>query len=270
MPRNPALPGFGPTALVALGLLGLVGCGTGSDDPSIPDGIPAAKVDTLPELSIETPAPGTASTAAPQGAGPAVEDRKLQQIEKRLNALETELADLRPMIQRLSLVEYDIRVLVDKMEAVTFQQAASGGAANQPQTGLGATGLSPAPLVPLGPVPVGAPPDAATPAPTDTTPAPLTIAAPRTGPAPQASGGFGLHLASYKRESNLAKGWEILRKRYPGQLTGLDHVAKSANLGGGKGTVWRLVSGPVADRSTALELCGALDRAGQYCRVVTF
>lgn len=271
----------GSSALVllvlALTALAATGCGSSDEGQKRPDPVTSTDAKDLATLPLADAGTQGGDAAGSQGQGRSVEARKLEQIEKRLNALETEFAELKPAIKRLVLVEYDIRVLLDKMETVAYREAAGRGAGPAGGTGRDAA-ISGAQLVPLGAAaPATAAPPAAAP-PAATPPGePATLAIEPVQPparpaaaATAASGSFGLHLASYGGQDTLDRGWSILRKRFAGELAGMQHAGQSVELGGTRGRVLRLVAGPVADRARAQAVCGSLERAGQYCKVVRF
>ena len=84
---------------------------------------------------------------------------------------------------------------------------------------------------------------------------------------PNGTGGFGLHIASYKEQSNVDPGWRALKKRYGQELGSYEPVVKRVDLGK-KGIFYRLMAGPVRDRATAVDRCRALSKRGQYCKVI--
>lgn len=85
----------------------------------------------------------------------------------------------------------------------------------------------------------------------------------------QASGRFGLHLASYRREQNAQAGWGIYRDRHPDVLKGLQARGDSVTLPG-RGDFVRLLVGPFATPQDAKALCGALEARQEYCKVMPF
>ncbi len=109
-------------------------------------------------------------------------------------------------------------------------------------------------------------PDAEMPKPSAKTmpdkPAPVAVAA-----LPNGAGGFGLHIASYKNQSNVDPGWRQLKRRYGEVLDGYEPVVKRVDLGT-KGVFYRLMAGPVTDRATAQARCRVLSQRGQYCKVI--
>lgn len=86
-------------------------------------------------------------------------------------------------------------------------------------------------------------------------------------PAPvPTAGGFGLHLASYKSESNVDPGWAQLARQLPGLIDGMSPIMKRVDLGS-KGIFYRLHAGPVATRAAADDLCRQIKQRGVYCKV---
>lgn len=84
---------------------------------------------------------------------------------------------------------------------------------------------------------------------------------------PNGAGGYGLHIASYKNQSNVDPGWRALKERYGELLGSYEPVVKRVDLGK-KGVFYRLMAGPVRDRATARDRCRALSKRGQYCKVI--
>jgi len=84
---------------------------------------------------------------------------------------------------------------------------------------------------------------------------------------PNGAGGYGLHIASYKNQSNVDPGWRALKQRYGNELGAFDPVVKRVDLGE-KGVFYRLMAGPIRDRANAVARCRALSKRGQYCKVI--
>jgi hypothetical protein len=76
---------------------------------------------------------------------------------------------------------------------------------------------------------------------------------------------IAVHLASYRSRQAAESGWKELQSKYSAQLGSLNSVIRSVNLGGQRGTFFRLMAGPVANQSRAQEICQELKRANQYC-----
>lgn len=59
--------------------------------------------------------------------------------------------------------------------------------------------------------------------------------------------------------------WQRLIEKHPSLLANLTPTVVLVDLGPARGTFHRLQAGPLADRSSAIDLCEALQRAGQPC-----
>ncbi|MEQ9491230.1 MAG: SPOR domain-containing protein [Alphaproteobacteria bacterium] len=81
-----------------------------------------------------------------------------------------------------------------------------------------------------------------------------------------ATGGYGLHLASYKAESSVDTGWAQLKRQLSGLIDGLSPVVKRVDLGS-KGIFYRLHAGPVENQTAAAEMCREIKLRGVYCKV---
>ncbi len=87
-------------------------------------------------------------------------------------------------------------------------------------------------------------------------------------PAPKPTGGFGIHLSSYRNENALNKGAARLRKSLELELEDLDHTQEPVAVKD-KGTFYRLIYGPVGQRTIAAGICQAIkDKGVKYCKVV--
>ncbi len=80
---------------------------------------------------------------------------------------------------------------------------------------------------------------------------------------------YGLHLASYRLESNATKGWSLLETQYATVLAGLEPRLRMIDIPG-KGAFYRLVAGPYSSRNAALEACKMIKMTGDYCIVTEF
>lgn len=90
-------------------------------------------------------------------------------------------------------------------------------------------------------------------------------APPQRAPASTAgSGGFMIHLASYRTPEAAVSGWRRLRKAYANLLGKLDHSIVAVELGE-QGTFYRLQAGPLKNRDEAEALCAQLKRHDLYC-----
>lgn len=87
--------------------------------------------------------------------------------------------------------------------------------------------------------------------------------------APKKMSGLGLHLASYRSQQAAEAGWENISKKHANQLGSLNSAIRRVNLGANKGTFYRLMAVPVADRAEANTICQQLKRSNQYCDPLT-
>lgn len=83
------------------------------------------------------------------------------------------------------------------------------------------------------------------------------------------SSNVAVHLASYRSRQAAESGWNQLQTKFSSQLGGLNSVVRSVNLGGQRGTFFRLVAGPIQTQARAQEICQQLKRADQYCDTLT-
>ena len=91
-------------------------------------------------------------------------------------------------------------------------------------------------------------------------------ALPPTAPA-GSGGGYAVQLASYLSEARAMLGWSELRGNAPDLLDPVSPVVQSAELGGDRGTVYRLRTAPTA-KTDAAALCTELKARGMDCLVV--
>ena len=99
----------------------------------------------------------------------------------------------------------------------------------------------------------------------------LPEAAPRpasrpSGERPVETGGYALHLASYRRAEQAEAGWQVLSAAHPGALAPLAPARAVIDLEG-QGRFHRLLAGPLSAEA-ATTACAALEREGDYCAVV--
>ena len=80
-------------------------------------------------------------------------------------------------------------------------------------------------------------------------------------------GGYAVQLASYLSEARAMLGWSELRGNAPDLLDPVSPVVQSAELGGDRGTVYRLRTAPTA-KTDAAALCTELTARGMDCLVV--
>jgi len=89
---------------------------------------------------------------------------------------------------------------------------------------------------------------------------------PRPEPHPEATT-YGVHLASFKSESNARTGWTQLQARYPDVLNGKTLALRSVDLGD-RGTFVRVIAVPYANSAAARAVCRDLEHREQYCAVM--
>lgn len=82
-----------------------------------------------------------------------------------------------------------------------------------------------------------------------------------------AEGGFRVHLASYKNQDGAEKGWAVLSKKHPKHLGNRSHDIVRADLGAEKGVFFRVFAVGFPGEADAAAACGAIKRAGDYCKV---
>ena len=82
-----------------------------------------------------------------------------------------------------------------------------------------------------------------------------------------ASGAFRVQLLAMSSEQAAQRAWTDLAKSHRDLLGKLSPNVVRADLGA-KGTVYRVQAGPLADRASADQLCGALAKRGTGCIVV--
>jgi cell division septation protein DedD len=85
-----------------------------------------------------------------------------------------------------------------------------------------------------------------------------------------AGGAFAVQLASLTSESDATRAGASLKAQYADQLGALDLFVRGVDLGADKGTWYRVLAGPFAERAAAAELCARLRAAPKpvYCLVV--
>ena len=98
-------------------------------------------------------------------------------------------------------------------------------------------------------------------------PAPSATVAIRT-PAKDMSGSYRIQISSLRSEKAVRDGWARLSKRHSDLLGDLSLNIERKDLGGGKGTYYRMQAGPLASRSAANSLCTRLKQRKLGCIVV--
>ncbi|MGV6800395.1 MAG: SPOR domain-containing protein [bacterium] len=84
-----------------------------------------------------------------------------------------------------------------------------------------------------------------------------------------AAGEYAIHLASYRREENVYRGWAELRQLYPDLLSGLAARISIVDLPE-QGRFLRLKAGPFASKEEANQICRVIKDNGDYCLVMKF
>lgn len=103
--------------------------------------------------------------------------------------------------------------------------------------------------------------------------APRTVdqASPEPAPKPvqklTKTGGYFAHLASYKGQRLLDRGWRQIKSRFGNQLAAYEKTIKKVEIGGNKGSILRL-GVLVHDRKAGRDLCQSLKSQRQYCMLL--
>lgn len=100
--------------------------------------------------------------------------------------------------------------------------------------------------------------------PTQSAPEPSESAS--TGTA--ADGDYAVQLAALRERAGAETAWQRLQQQYPELLGDLDLLLQSVEIEG-RGTFWRVRTGPFTDKAAADALCGKLKAKGQDCLSVT-
>ena len=131
------------------------------------------------------------------------------------------------------------------------------------------TPAAPAPVAeskpdPAPPPPAPAPVVEAKPAPAPAAPPPPPAAAPAPKAAP---GNFRIQVGALRDQAAAEAEWKRLQKRFPDELSGLEHRIQKVDLGPGKGVFFRIQSSGVSE-AAAGATCTGLKAKGQPCIVV--
>lgn len=127
---------------------------------------------------------------------------------------------------------------------------------------------APKEVKPLAAVPPKAPPAPAakkTPAPPKKVAAKTPVAKPKPAAKP---GRYRVQMASLKSRAAVQKNWATLKRRHPDLLGKLGLDIQSVQLGGGRGTYYRMQAGPMTSKAQATALCANLKKRKQGCIVV--
>ncbi|WOI54150.1 SPOR domain-containing protein [Parvularcula sp. LCG005] len=88
-------------------------------------------------------------------------------------------------------------------------------------------------------------------------------------PPRSATGGYGVHLASYRDVENVVTGWHILQDRHSDVLSVYKAKGDAVTIPG-QGDFIRLLVGPFETTDDALQLCDRLESRDEYCKVMPF
>lgn len=144
---------------------------------------------------------------------------------------------------------------------------------------------APAPRIPT-PEPAAPEPAAPEPAaeakpepapPPPTAPAPTPVAEPKPAPAPAPSapapapkaapGNFRIQVGALREQAAAEAEWKRVQRRFPDELSGLEHRIQRVDLGPGKGVFYRIQSTGVSE-AAAGAICTSLKAKAQPCIVV--
>lgn len=98
-----------------------------------------------------------------------------------------------------------------------------------------------------------------------------TVGTPVSSTAPSQKVFYGIHLASYRSQDQVASGWAGLEQNFGTNLNGLTPLIYTQSQEG-IGTFLRLIAGPMINEQEAAELCGRIRQTAseQYCRVTEY
>ncbi|HWE75938.1 MAG TPA: SPOR domain-containing protein [Stellaceae bacterium] len=126
------------------------------------------------------------------------------------------------------------------------------------------------PTLPPAPQVATAPPPAAVAPPTSVAPkvaAPAPVA-PKVVPPQQMAGSYRLQLGALKTEDAAKTEWVKLQRQNADVLGKLSLSVSSVQLGGGKGTYYRIQAGPITEEARATQACAALKSRNVSCILV--
>jgi hypothetical protein len=126
------------------------------------------------------------------------------------------------------------------------------------------TAPAPTPVAEPKPAPAPAPPPAAPPSAAPPSAAPPSAAAPAPKAAP---GNFRIQVGALREQAAAEAEWRRVQKRFPDELSGLEHRVQRVDLGPGKGVFFRIQSTGVSE-AAAGAICTSLKAKGQPCIVV--
>lgn len=90
-------------------------------------------------------------------------------------------------------------------------------------------------------------------------------AKPAVAAAGGASGPWAVHLASYRSQTGAQNGWRVLQNKFQ-TLKDKRMITSEFDPGNGRGTYVRLMAAGFATRDAAIQFCGPIKAAGQFCQ----
>ncbi len=79
---------------------------------------------------------------------------------------------------------------------------------------------------------------------------------------------FAIHLASYKKQNSLIKGWHIYQKKYPTFLKDKKAMMQIIDISGTQ--YRRLIAAPYTNAEVALKACNKVKQQQDFCTVVSY
>ena len=119
-----------------------------------------------------------------------------------------------------------------------------------------------------GPKETAAPPAAGTPSQPAAKPDVKTPPKPPAASKAGAGSNYRLQLAALRSENAVQQTWRKLRRKHGDLLSRLELAVEKTDLGPPKGVFFRLLVGPLADRTATRKLCADLAKRGVDCFVV--
>ena len=84
------------------------------------------------------------------------------------------------------------------------------------------------------------------------------------------SGQFGMHIASYRKIAQARLGWMEIKKAYPFMMKDMTPLVSRVRFNDGRGNFYRLVAGPIAEKSVAMDECRIIKVNFGYCSVIDY
>lgn len=82
---------------------------------------------------------------------------------------------------------------------------------------------------------------------------------------PSVDGRWAVRLAAYRNEPDAARGWQLMKRRFPDLLGPMQPIYRTVDLPG-RGRFLRVFAGPLRDRAAADQLCRSLKaRSLDFC-----